>query len=446
VPGEEERALQWSDGALRATAPLTDTIPIWHVFLYYRVPEVVLTTDLCQDTTDLLRSEDAFIAVRFPKPTVPVTESIPLPLMYDPFFPSTFLLRDFDTAQNVISSTLEYRPERMTFAQNALPAATDEYWVTLGAAAAASTCPAGLNVAAGRWVARASFALDLSNLPDNCANCELLYYVCYAGQNEPLAALATTLAGAMSETYQGEGITCVGAGALQLTDSAGKWEFSGTPWAYISPTITTTVALHYAFRNIQEIPLQVTSIPFTATVEAGWQWYAGDNAEPYLDQPLAFPFTVDAQMNGTDLWLVGTLPAETADGAYTVQATAHTDAAPFTWVAASQIWVGDWVAPPLMLPPAAPLPVAPAEGTTVGQLATLSWQAGVGEIPLFFEVEVDGAVVTPLYSTTHTLTLALGAHTWRVRAVNDGGPSPWSPLRTFTTTILNDLYLPLVVR
>jgi hypothetical protein len=433
-----------------ATAPVTGTIPVWHALLYYTPGGPTLTTAVCQDAIDLLRAGDAFFALRVPKPTAPVTASVPLPFVYDPpLFPS-LNLRDFTASQVIFTGTLAYRPERQTFANNSLPSAPNEHWVTMALAADAMACPAGLNIPAPRWGIALSLALDLSGQPGQCAGCVLPYYLCYAGQDDPLANPALTLVGNLPQgsavtSYQGEGITCVGPNLLQMSDWDSAWEVNGPPAIYISPTVTTTITLPYQISNLlSDSPLQVASLAVTATVDADWQWYAGSWIGPNPNEPLTFPLTVP-EGDTAYVWLVGSLPSGTADGPYTVKVTATAAAAPPTWAVASQIWVGDWVAPPPQPPPAAPQQLLPSDGATVGRAVALSWRAGVGEVPLGFEIEVDG-VITPTHNTRQTFILAQGAHNWRLRADNDSGYSPWSPLRTFTVADLPPVYLPLVTR
>lgn len=430
--------------------PLANTtIPVWHVLLFHNPQQVALTTKLCQDTLDLLRSEAAFVSLRVPKPTVAVTESLPLPLVFDPTWMPLLSIRSFSPSATIISGSLEYRPDRQTFAQNALPSAPGEHWVTLGLSGDPLTCPAGLNIAANQWNVQTRFVLDLSARPDNCLNCVLPYYVCYAGQNEPLANLALNLAGkqvgnAALTSFQGDGITCSGPNRLEMFDSSQTWDLYAHTWTYISPTVTTTVNLQFLVANLLPFPLQVSNLTFTSDVPANWQWYAGDNTQPNLSQPLTFPLA----LGGDDVlfaWLVGSLPPGTASGLYTVGVTATTNAIPLTRTITSQVWVGDWVVPPPLPAPAAPLLVSPSDGVTVSQNVTLSWQAGAGEVPLGFELDLDGAI-TVTHNTTQTFTPAIGAHTWRVRGFNDGGYSAWSPMRTFTITVARRIFLPLVLR
>ncbi len=439
---------QTADASRQMLVPLADTIPVWHVLLFHSPQQVALTTKLCQDAMDLLRSEDVFVALSVPKPTVAITESLPLPLVFDPTWMPLLSVISFSPFATVISNSLEYRPDWQTFAQNALPSVPGKHWVTLGLSGAPLTCPAGLNIPVNQWNVQTRFVLDLSAQAGNCLNCVLPYYVCYAGQNEPLANLALNLAGKQAEnaamtSFQGDGITCSGPNLLEMFDSSQTWDLYASSVTYISPTVTTTVNLHYEIANLLPFPLQMSNLTFTSDLAANWQWYAGDIDQPNLSQPLTFPLVLGGD-KVLFAWLVGSLPPGTASGLYTVDVTATANAAvPLTRTITSQVWVGDWVAPPPMQPPAAPLALFPLDGAAVGQNVTLSWQAGTGEVPLGFEIELDG-VVTTTHNTSQVLTPTVGAHTWRIRGFNNGGVSPWSPLRTFTTNNLYVVYLPFV--
>jgi hypothetical protein len=76
--------------------------------------------------------------------------------------------------------------------------------------------------------------------------------------------------------------------------------------------------------------------------------------------------------------------------------------------------------------PGVPVLVAPPNGTmTATQALTLTWQAGAGEAPDGYNLELDGEVTTTTVTAWPTL-LATGVHTWRVRAFNTVGYSDYS--------------------
>jgi hypothetical protein len=85
--------------------------------------------------------------------------------------------------------------------------------------------------------------------------------------------------------------------------------------------------------------------------------------------------------------------------------------------------------------PAAPALVAPPDGTvTTTQAITLAWQAGAGNAPVGYNVDLDGQVITTSNTVSSTV-LANGVHTWTVRAYNAAGYSAWvTPAWTFEIT------------
>jgi hypothetical protein len=94
--------------------------------------------------------------------------------------------------------------------------------------------------------------------------------------------------------------------------------------------------------------------------------------------------------------------------------------------------------------PGVPLLVAPPDGTlTATQALTLTWQAGAGETPDGYNLELDGQVITTTATTSPTL-LATGVHTWRVRAFNIIGYSDYSA--AWGLTVAHRVYLPIILR
>ncbi len=96
------------------------------------------------------------------------------------------------------------------------------------------------------------------------------------------------------------------------------------------------------------------------------------------------------------------------------------------------------------LPPAMPVPVAPADGTvTTDHDVTFTWEPGQGGGGVQgYNLELDGAV----YTTTETalpLTLDAGTHTWRVRAWNAGGSSDYTA--PWTVTVVDPPATPTLV-
>jgi hypothetical protein len=76
--------------------------------------------------------------------------------------------------------------------------------------------------------------------------------------------------------------------------------------------------------------------------------------------------------------------------------------------------------------PGIPVLAAPPDGTiTATQAITLTWQAGPGETPDGYNLELDGTVITTTETFSAT-TLGAGLHSWRVRAFNLAGYSDYS--------------------
>ena len=79
-----------------------------------------------------------------------------------------------------------------------------------------------------------------------------------------------------------------------------------------------------------------------------------------------------------------------------------------------------------LAPPATPIEITPPDGTiTTTHAVTLTWQAGVGNTPIGYNLNLDGSVITTSTTTSGTL-LATGVHTWTVRAYNSAGYSEWA--------------------
>jgi subtilisin family serine protease len=90
-------------------------------------------------------------------------------------------------------------------------------------------------------------------------------------------------------------------------------------------------------------------------------------------------------------------------------------------------------------PPAAPVPVAPGDGSVVTTATpTFTWQAssdpesGVARYQLFVDGSLNREVSAVSTSTTPVGELSEGPHTWSVRAVNGVGLTADSPTKSFT--------------
>jgi hypothetical protein len=76
--------------------------------------------------------------------------------------------------------------------------------------------------------------------------------------------------------------------------------------------------------------------------------------------------------------------------------------------------------------PGTPTLLAPPDGTiTTTHAITLMWEAGLGETPDAYNLELDGAVFTTTDTMSDT-TLLPGLHSWRVRGFNAAGYSDYT--------------------
>jgi hypothetical protein len=79
-----------------------------------------------------------------------------------------------------------------------------------------------------------------------------------------------------------------------------------------------------------------------------------------------------------------------------------------------------------LLLPGVPSLLGPPDGNvTSTQAITFEWQAGPGGMPEGYNLALDGSIVTTTVGLSPTI-LAIGVHTWTVRAYNTAGYSAWS--------------------
>ncbi len=81
-------------------------------------------------------------------------------------------------------------------------------------------------------------------------------------------------------------------------------------------------------------------------------------------------------------------------------------------------------------PTSAPTAISPSASASVTAPVTFTWSAL--NCATSYDLDVDGVVNTGVNSTSATVALGNGAHTWRVRAVNGAGVGPWSGTVGFT--------------
>jgi hypothetical protein len=137
-------------------------VSLWDIELWTDQVDIPLTTSLCQDWRDFLQSDEVFLALRVPiSPTNTISKSFPLPIYWDNQNPSTISIEEYGLwGTTVISMPLEIRTERLSFAQENLPAAEGEFWLTLGAGESGATCPDGLDIPKNDWGLLSKIKLD----------------------------------------------------------------------------------------------------------------------------------------------------------------------------------------------------------------------------------------------------------------------------------------------
>ncbi|MGQ9599821.1 MAG: hypothetical protein ACUVWZ_10435 [Anaerolineae bacterium] len=164
-----------SAGLLPARSPVArqDGYYRWRITTWVEAPGLALTADLCQDGVDLLQSDTAFIALRFPVQPPPLAETDPytLPVSFDDGYLPYLSLLDMRSMPptTILTTALEYKLWYLTFAENELPAAPGERWLALGAVTSPTITCAGLpELAAGQWEVRADVWLDLRAWARSC--------------------------------------------------------------------------------------------------------------------------------------------------------------------------------------------------------------------------------------------------------------------------------------
>jgi hypothetical protein len=336
-------------------APAGDRTPaqdsdVWDVGRWVDVYGIELTTSLCDDWLGLLQSDAAFLAARLPiVPPLSPTQSYTLPLALRSANSATLSLIDYTWPQTtIISAPLELRPERIAFANAELPAAPDEAYVALGLTQAPLSCPAGLAVAADNWGLLGSVWLDLRAQPDNCEGCTLPLYYCYEGQElpnlDPLpAALTLPLARAAGlETYQGQGITCLGPHDLYLSDQV-EWELGGGGGAWFSPTVPISFS-HYIVR-IAGSGAMTCTLDISSTLDAGWALYEGDGAGP-AEPPVEIPQPLRVENGWLEFWVIGQPASPPEPGPYSLTLSGTCQGVAGAATTSDLFWIGGWIAPP----------------------------------------------------------------------------------------------------
>ncbi len=313
---------------------------------------VTLDTTRCQQITDWLQSKATFVAMRVPVSAVaPDNPSFILPLLFsaDATKPRIQLDGYVPSKNDIVNPIpLELRPERMTFAENELPALGGEHWVTLGAAQTPkATCPAGMNYTS--WEYHVSLPVDLAG-----KGTEIPLYLCQEGQDPPpfaqvaLQTLGQGSKGRKTLAVQTGGITCLGPqnqslvpfltpNTVDLGNPAIAWN--------IQPPKEVRIR-HIA--QVNSVGLMSLNFSINSQINSmNWTLYEGDDKAPNFSRPIPSPYLTKGFVF---IWLVGTVPAGTASGPYNVKVTAtKADEPTVNGSATDIIWVGDWVPPPTAL-------------------------------------------------------------------------------------------------
>jgi len=339
-------ALPRAETAGRAQA----TVDMWAIDQYFTREGITVTTATCQQTVDLLQSDAAFVAVQVPEPPHEDYDSALLPIYGD----SVLALDDLDGGLD-LEAAATFRPEQFTFLANTLPQEERKIWIALGVQqASALTCPTA--APSGAWEIHTGLTLDLSYATEQCAGCVLDVQVCYEGQELPgnaaqrfvmgqafdsaLEQLAETAPNASVQTYRDWGVTCAGPLPLQLVDTvtSNQWVLEGDSAQAITPTWTIT--LPHRLMGGDFSPPVLIDLDFAAPIGANWHW---SNGAATITPPVSYA----GGWPPTNIYLVGTIPAGTPAGLYTVNITATQQTTPTDFrIGSDIIWVGEWSPPP----------------------------------------------------------------------------------------------------
>jgi len=322
---------------------------MWRITKWVDSKGVTLTTDLCQEWLDRVKSDEFFLAARMPMTTTAITGSYRLPFVFGDPYSQTLYLDDWSSGPMILTATLEYRPERLSFLANELPSAEGEHWAALGISSTTPvSCPQGLNLAVDGWGIIANLLLDLHDQPDACEGCVVRYYYCYEGQESPLDFVAQQAAARALgvASYRGQGITCLGPKLYHLTPWDSGLHLGGTEFVPITPTQSITIHEHVDNQTGGVVTL---TVDYTSTVSGEWRLYGGTWNDPNLSDPIT-EATQIVLNNGAShqIWLLDDeAPTSTQAGPHslTITATSVTSAALYTWDIVP-MWSGEWVAPP----------------------------------------------------------------------------------------------------
>jgi hypothetical protein len=306
---------------------------------------VPLDQTLCQGWAELLQGGGFFVALRFPVrlPDATDVRSVPLPVVAPASAASAprLELRATQPAPSpVFSVPLELRPDRLAFAENNLPQADGERWVTLAPSAQpAAACPADVT---GEWDLRGDLSFDFGGTSGSCSECVIQEYLCYAGSSAPFffTSGAATIGAQM--TYQGAGTTCVGPIPLRLAGAAPVPPVTLEGAGLARTSANALVKLAHRLRGWLA-PDGETAVDLSLASARGIHWRLYSDSA--LRHPIAGPVTISGSAQ-FDFWAATRLPfGFRGQDSLTVTATSAEPAGAQTSTS-DHIWAGGWTAPP----------------------------------------------------------------------------------------------------
>ncbi len=327
---------------------------------------VALDQSLCQGWADLLQGGAFFVALRFPvlTPDAADPRSVPLPVVApvaDEFAPRLDLRATQPAPATVFSVPLELRPDRLGFAENNLPQADGERWVTLAPTAQpAAVCPADL---AGEWQVVGDISLDFGGAASSCAECVLQEYLCYEGSPAPFFfATSGSSLGAQS-VYHGAGTTCVGPIPVRLASTPPVPPVTLEGAGLTRSSANALVKFAHHLRGWLAPDGETTVTLSTASARGiRWQLYSDSG----LHHPIGGPVTISGSAQ-FDFWAATQLPfGFHGPESVTVTAVPSDPADTQAWTG-DFLWAGAWTPPP-------PVPELHAGASVVerGGLVTVS--------------------------------------------------------------------------
>jgi hypothetical protein len=344
---DDDSASQYTDQEVIYTAiqaqpaGLADPYYIWRVHHRYNILTQPLSIEDCQNWMELWRTGKAFWAIRMPDDAQILADDLNTSEMH--------VLSSMGGGGPEVVSQLNLRPapERQTYAEENLPAATGEHWVAITGTGDATAVCDGEDMDARQWDLEFFYRLDFGGEQGAGEGDTLAEYYCYEGQEAPFFFPPTgIMARSLLNRFatQTGGVTCVGPFETIITSQWQEWGISGPHFRHYE---TSGPIL---FRYILDKPLDSYTYHFELDSElgAGWGFYKGDENGPHQPlQPVEDPFTTTASR--VYLWAVGEVSADAADGQYatTLSATLTSpdDAQPRRAEIRTTTWLGDWTPP-----------------------------------------------------------------------------------------------------